>query len=368
MRRFLAGLIAVWAIDAVVAATHEIEIGEGSFHPDQIAIEVGDRIDWVALSPEHTVVSDDGLFDSTQLYDTVPFGDRFSFTFLTPGTYRYYCTIHGAPGGSGMAGVVVVTAGTINQPPSRPTHLAPLDGAVDQALTPVLRCSAFRDPDAGDFHAASQWVVRAQPGNEVVYDSGDDSAGRLQRAIPAGRLAEFTTYSWQVRQRDGRGAWSAYSAATTFRTLQPIQAVGTGLKASYWNLPFEGAPLAVTTNAVPDAAWGTARPHRRITADAFATRWEGWISAEFTERYELEVEAQGQVRLWISGEPVVDAPSECPFPKTRKGWVDLVAGKPVPIRIDYIADVSGGRLALRWSSARQPSGVVPTQRLFPVAP
>lgn len=368
MMRWISRFLWLFTVGTAIAATHEIEIGEGSFHPDQIAIEVGDHVEWLALSPEHTVTADDGLFDSTQLYDTVPFGERFSFTFLTPGTYRYYCTIHGAPGGSGMAGVIVVTAAAINHPPATPTHVAPADGATEQALTPVLRCSAFRDPDAVDFHAASQWVVRSLPGNEVVYDSGDDSVGRIERAVPAGRLLEFTSYSWQVRHRDGRGTWSAYSTPTTFRTLQPVIAVGTGLKASWWNNHFEGAPLAVTTNAVPDANWGTARPHRRITADAFSTRWEGWVSAAFTEPYELEVQAQGQVRLWINGESIVDDRSDCPFPKARKGWINLVAGKPVPIRVDYTADRSGGRLVLRWSSASQSAGVIPTERLFPSAP
>jgi plastocyanin len=35
-------------------------------------------------------------------------GDTFSFTFAAPGTYSYYCQIHGGPGGQGMAGTVVI--------------------------------------------------------------------------------------------------------------------------------------------------------------------------------------------------------------------------------------------------------------------
>ncbi len=350
------------------AATHEIEIGEGSFTPDQLSVEIGDRVEWLALSAEHTVTADDGSFDSLATWDTVPLGEKFGVTFLTPGVFRYYCTIHGSPGGSGMAGVIVVSAVALNRPPTTPANAAPLPGAVDQALTPVLRSGAFSDPDVGDFHGASQWVVRVAPNGAIVFDSGDDSVGRVQRTVPAGLLSEFTTYSWQVRHRDGRGAWSGYSAPTTFRTLQPVAAAGIGLKGSYWNVLGEGEALATVTNATVQFAWGSQRPHRRITADAYGARWEGWLVGQHTERHEFEIEAQGQVRVWVDGAPLIDDWVPCSFSKSRKAWLPLVAGKPVSIRLDYVADPTGGRLALKWSSATQAAEVIPASRLYPSRP
>lgn len=350
------------------AATHEIEIGEGSFLPDQLSVDIGDRVEWVALSAEHTVTADDGSFDSLASWDTVPLGEKFGVTFLTPGVFRYYCTIHGSPGGSGMAGVIVVSAVALNRPPAIPANAAPLPGAVDQALTPVLRSGAFSDPDAGDFHGASQWVVRVAPNGPIVFDSGDDSVGRVQRAVPAGLLSEFTSYAWQVRHRDGRGAWSGYSVPTTFRTLQPVAAAGIGLKASYWNVLGEGEALATVTNATVQFAWGNERPHRRITADAFGARWEGWLVGQHTERHEFEIEAQGQVRVWVDGERLIDDWAPCSFSKSRKAWLPLVAGKPVSIRLDYVADPTGGQLVLKWSSATQAAEVIPASRLYPSRP
>ncbi len=38
----------------------------------------------------------------------VPGPNVYQFTFNTPGTYQYFCEIHGAPGGVGMSGTVVV--------------------------------------------------------------------------------------------------------------------------------------------------------------------------------------------------------------------------------------------------------------------
>lgn len=350
------------------AATHEIEIGEGSFLPDQLSVDIGDRVEWLALSAEHTVTADDGSFDSLATWDTVPLGEKFGVTFLTPGVFRYYCTIHGSPGGSGMAGVIVVSAVALNRPPATPSNAVPLPGAVDQALTPVLKSGAFSDPDAGDFHGASQWVVRVAPNGPIVFDSGDDVVGRVQRAVPAGLLSTFTSYSWQVRHRDGRGAWSAYSAPTTFRTLQPVAAAGTGLKASYWNVLGEGEALATVTNSTVNFAWGSNRPHRRITADAFGARWEGWLVGQHTERHEFEVEGQGQVRIWVDGERLIDDWVPCPFSKSRKAWLPLVAGKPLSIRLDYVADPSGGQLVLKWSSASLAPEVIPASRLYPSRP
>ena len=51
----------------------------------------------------HTVASSSKLFKSKAL-DTK---DKFSFTFTTPGTYAYFCSLH-----PHMTGVVVVEAVT----------------------------------------------------------------------------------------------------------------------------------------------------------------------------------------------------------------------------------------------------------------
>jgi hypothetical protein len=140
------------------------------------------------------------------------------------------------------------------------------------------------------------------------------------------------------------------------------------LKASYWNVLGEGEALATVTNSTVNFAWGSNRPHRRITADAFGARWEGWLVGQHTERHEFEVEGQGQVRIWVDGERLIDDWVPCPFSKSRKAWLPLVAGKPLSIRLDYVADPSGGQLVLKWSSASLAPEVIPASRLYPSRP
>lgn len=60
---------------------------------------------WTNDDPmQHSVTADDGSFDSGMIDP----GGTFSMEFDTPGTFAYYCQPHGAAGGTGMAGIIVV--------------------------------------------------------------------------------------------------------------------------------------------------------------------------------------------------------------------------------------------------------------------
>ena len=78
---------------------------DDAFDPGSITIDAGTRVTWTSSGQNpHTVTADDGSFGSGTLQD----GDTFSSSFQTPGSYAYYCEIHGGLGGVGMSGVVVV--------------------------------------------------------------------------------------------------------------------------------------------------------------------------------------------------------------------------------------------------------------------
>jgi plastocyanin len=348
------------------AAIHEVEIEDFLFIPDQLAISAGDTVVWTAKAFEHTVTSDTGLFTSQDIWDYMPFGAKFSHTFQAAGTYPYFCQGHGGPGGSGMSGVVVVSGNSVNRRPNTPANASPLDGAVDQPVAIQLRASAFSDPDSRDFHSASQWLVRRASDSQIAFDSGEDKSNLTN--CWAAALAEATAYVWQVRYKDGRGAWSDYSPETRFTTLRPFTQVGIGLKASYYNTANFTAPLAVTTNAMINFAWGTARPHRRITADDFAVRWDGAVLPQFTELYEFQFQYRGRARVWIKNQMIVDEWNGCPFGQTKRGFVELLGGQLASVRIEYGADPAGATAILRWSSPSLSMEIVPAARLFPSVP
>jgi plastocyanin len=73
------------------AQGESVGIQDFAFNPPTITVPVGTTITWTNLdSAPHTVTSDGGLFDSGTLNQ----GQTFQFTFNTPGTYSYFCSIH----------------------------------------------------------------------------------------------------------------------------------------------------------------------------------------------------------------------------------------------------------------------------------
>lgn len=82
--------------------TDSVEIRDLSFQPKTIKVAAGTMVIWTQQDDvAHTVTTTDpaGLFDSGNLSR----GERFTFTFTKPGTYRYVCSIHPS-----MRGKVIV--------------------------------------------------------------------------------------------------------------------------------------------------------------------------------------------------------------------------------------------------------------------
>jgi plastocyanin len=80
----------------------EVKIDNFAFAPQRIVVQAGTTVTWTnADDAPHTVVATTKLFKSSALDTT----DKFSFTFATPGTYEYFCSLH-----PHMTGTVVVEA------------------------------------------------------------------------------------------------------------------------------------------------------------------------------------------------------------------------------------------------------------------
>jgi len=84
----------------------KVTVKDSKFESKEITVKVGTTVTWMMnASFPHTVTADDGTFDSGRMGN----GETFTFTFEQAGEFPYYCSLHGGPGGSGMAGTVTVT-------------------------------------------------------------------------------------------------------------------------------------------------------------------------------------------------------------------------------------------------------------------
>jgi len=93
--------LAAQGTGASVAMTEPAE-DRYAFTPDAVTIPAGAAVTWTnRTDAPRTVTSDTGAFESGRLAEN----QTFRFTFTTPGTYAYHCSIHPY-----MHGTVTVTA------------------------------------------------------------------------------------------------------------------------------------------------------------------------------------------------------------------------------------------------------------------
>jgi plastocyanin len=342
------------------AATHHVTIGDNFYNPQSLVIAPGDTVVWTNGGSDHTVTANDDAF-----HDILEFGQTFSHTFTTVGRYPYYCQLHGGPGVD-MFGVIRVLVPGENNVPATPTNQTPASGATNVSLSPTLTASAFADSDADDTHAASQWVLREVGNATPVFDSGEDPGNKT--SIELANLANGITYEWQVRYKDDRGGWSAYSAASTFTTVLPPAGGGSGLKANYGAYNPKKGTLRVTATQVDtsvDFDWGLKKATKLTPANNFFVRWEGVVTPQFSEKYRFRLRADGGVRLWINEVLIVDDWVTWKWPIYRSGTAELQAGVPVAIKLEYYDTTGASSCSLRWSSSSCPVQVIPQAKLSP---
>jgi uncharacterized repeat protein (TIGR03806 family) len=145
------------------------------------------------------------------------------------------------------------------------------------------------------------------------------------------------------------------------RSLPRVEGVA-GLKAEYFN-GRDGADLRLTRlDSSVNFAWGEAAPFAGLDRDSFSVRWTGQIEPLLSEEYTFSTLSDDGVRLWVDGQLIIDNWTGH-APRIDEGIITLAAGRKYNLRLDYFEAGGGAEIQLRWSSARQPLGVVPGRQL-----
>ena len=165
MQRFLlipfAALTAFLGPALALAAEHAVSVGPGNvFAPRALTIAVGDSVTWTNNGGVHNVRADDNSFRCAAGCDggggdgsPSTAGWSFTLTFNDPGLIRYFCEVHGAPGGIGMSGTVTVEGNTDGEQPGEDPP---------PAAQPTRFRSGFEVPDFTD------WDGRVCPACNLV--------------------------------------------------------------------------------------------------------------------------------------------------------------------------------------------------------
>ncbi|GAA2721891.1 PQQ-dependent sugar dehydrogenase [Cellulomonas aerilata] len=113
-----------------------------------------------------------------------------------------------------------------------------------------------------------------------------------------------------------------------------------------------------------DGTWHTGSPDPAIGPDTFSIRWSGTVLPRHSQRYTFSTTSDDGVRLWVGDRLVIDQWNRHSA-RVDSGTVALLAGVPAPIVLEYFEATGSASVQLRWSSASQPSEIVPTDRLRP---
>jgi plastocyanin len=101
----IAGVAAALLVAATpaLAADVAVKIGNFTFGPQELKVKAGTTVTWTNEDDiPHTVVSPNSF--RSKALDT---DEKYAFTFTTPGTYKYFCSLH-----PHMTGTIVVEAAT----------------------------------------------------------------------------------------------------------------------------------------------------------------------------------------------------------------------------------------------------------------
>jgi plastocyanin len=211
---FLAVLLLVWPSSAGAASQTVVATPFSQFTPPNVTVDIGDTVTWNNTGGFHDVVFDDGTFRAP---DQPSFENwTVSHAFATAGTFRYYCSIHGAPNGVGMSGSVTVSGGESAVKPlhtplaiaykpcpeaaANRTHAQPLDHPACSPPVPVSDWLTVGTADSNQrrTNSVASIIVGAEPGNPGT--AGDEANVRLvASATDVRRKAGLADYSGQLQ-------------------------------------------------------------------------------------------------------------------------------------------------------------------------
>ncbi len=110
--------------------------------------------------------------------------------------------------------------------------------------------------------------------------------------------------------------------------------------------------------------WGVGTPDPSIFHNNFSIRWTGQILPQYSQTYYFVGRVDDGVKLWVNNQLIVDRwPGGGVIDSI--GSIDLLAGVPYDIKMEYFENTGAAESHLLWYSDDQVRQVVPPNRLFP---
>ncbi|MEE4540389.1 glycoside hydrolase family 3 C-terminal domain-containing protein [Streptomyces sp. V4-01] len=159
------------------------------------------------------------------------------------------------------------------------------------------------------------------------------------------RAGSGTTVSYAQGSSGPGGALPAIDASY----LTPPSGTGHGLQGDYYtNQTLSGDPAATRTDPQVNFVWNGKAPAQGVSGGSFSAKWTGTITPPATGAYTFGITSDDGSRLFVDGTQVIDNWRD-QGSTTRTAQVDLTAGKPVQVEMDYYQSGGGATASLGWT-------------------
>ncbi len=125
----------------------------------------------------------------------------------------------------------------------------------------------------------------------------------------------------------------------------------------------EGEPAATTVQRQVDFSWGWAAPAAGMPRGGYSVRWSGCLVPRESGSHRLGVAGHGRFRLCVDGEPWIDewetggGEHGVPEHTVVSRELDLTAGEPVNLRLEYAKTGNPASARLEWCEPGAPDPV-----------
>ncbi len=253
-----------------------------------------------------------------------------------------------------------------------------LDDAARRILRLEFRTGQFdpKAPVTADLDADSAFArTAAEDGSVLLKNSGS------VLPLDTGKLGSLAVIGPNADTAVTGGGGS--SAVTPYKTVDPLSGLTarlgsgvditsvkaghgsgypaipasalTGLKGEYFaNTTLSGTPALTRSDTDIDFDWGNGSPGDGIPADGFSARWTGTVTAPATAAYTFAATSDDGSRIYLDGKLVVDNWGDHGAQTATSSPVQLTAGEPHTLRVEYYENAGGASVSVGWAAPGLP--------------
>ena len=133
----------------------------------------------------------------------------------------------------------------------------------------------------------------------------------------------------------------------------PPSGTGHGLQGEYFNnTTLSGTPVATQTDPTVSYDWTGKSPVPALGTTNYSVRWTGTLNPPTTGAYTFGLSSDDGSRLFVNGQQVIDNWRD-QASNTETATIDLTAGTPAQIEVDYYQAGGDATVNLGWALPNQ---------------